>query len=653
MDWRAFKEKAVIFIQRPVFSVSLLVVVLLGFLMRTGNFTQLLIFTAICAIVPVGLALRRTDKMGAQSQLRLKGNRETAAQSFSSQLHYPNSGSPMDSANAGTVVSIFEDILSSSRCSAANSIQRFAALLFAKGRAVQEIDGERLIAESGSGHDSTESTQGIHQGSLHNLSQAESKVPAFRLWSFLQFENSSIFGSKNNKDDAFLGSLRSNSSLEEEDGDVPELEECSSSSGEDEIICITVVESTAAVGSTESKIKENEGLENILEPSVKAANRSGWLEEDENSVDKHQILPLESSMQVECIHNLDRFRPKEDKLELTDAELQDVAGDFYTLEGDVLWHESDIRKLQASKQLKDLNQLPPASKQGEVCEQEYDYSPDDYTIFPYKMQSGVQTVVSLPLDRRVHQANLIKAPENKVDGKFEDRSSASQEIDEDALIDQGLRAMAFGRGKKGEESCRSFATASFREFEECWPELCSHCNTSHYSKDDLRCNLYSYSSRISLKDSSLINFKEPGGLSGCCDQPKPCIAHSRSRSKVLQSDPLLSRDSLMMREQEMDVLWQEYNEDPNRRCTSTNCSLEINQATTQQRVHWRSQSGLLDEYASANAQIENQSSAASNCKACWQAKARGFPRRKYFPGICRVFKELGLKQCIQSSQVKK
>lgn len=663
MEWRGFKERvraALVFIQKFPFATFLLFLVLLLAISNVAGFlTQLAVFVTICEIALVNFGLFQVKKMRPTSEIVLSEIQDIAAQAVV--VH-----TEVSDCSSSDNFSIEQGMKSAVHWF--DWARRFQGLVnwaleLVERQILLDIDEEGLVAGIDlEGCDSAAVTEDIDEGAVLNSSKRETTT---------KIESLEDNNGKSSKDAGLAGdnimNVISNSSHHDGDEtDVPELEECSSS-GEDEVICKTVLESTC-FARTNFKTKEDGGMDiKILEPPSKAAVRPICVDDDANSVDKYQILPPElcgktllgsNTASMQMLESPDSIAKGVNDLAARLDQLTD-AGDFYTLEGDVLWHDTDVRKLQDAKR---LDVFRPTSKRYQVSEpQDHEFSLDDYTIYPCEMQqSQVDTVeLSVPSNARDDQADS-NALDKKVRSVFESteiHGSSKADINEDVLIDQELRAIAFGRLKRGEDPAFVSSTTSFREFEECWPEFGAY---SISLTDPCIGKVHNG------RNSSLLGVKEPEitGTSfvgaGCCDQPRVCIAHSRSRSKILQSDPLLSSESLI-REQEMDVLWQQYDED------SAGKSNVVKQRIKTQGHPAVKQGGMtigekiLDGNLQAATNLspissEDPSSGnASSCvDGCWQVayKTRRFPRRKYFVGICKVLKELGLKQCIQSSKVK-
>ncbi|MCO5580675.1 hypothetical protein L7F22_034545 [Adiantum nelumboides] len=433
-------------------------------------------------------------------------------------------------------------------------------------------------------------------------------------------------------------------------GDVPELEDCSTSSEEEEV-CKQILETNVHASNSPGAVADANAmllLKNVSKAAMMCPS------EDEHSIDKHQILPLEGCKQCKnidiCKVMAARYVPSGcshntcmdgKKLEITDADLQNAASEFFTLEGDELWSETDIKKKSCGA---------GASVVPTTCEfytQEGKLS-QSFSFFPLITSTGAKTFAHAPASSKlVHYVDVKRAQEDS--SSKESMRASAEELNEDVMIDQELRAIASRSGNKGEESnymstAGSFRdyVGSFREFDTFWTD---YDHISERRDDDY--------------------------FVGCCDDhAKPCISHSRSRSKVLQTDPLLSKASLIREQEIMDVLWQEYNED--RRQKNDHLAKQQREIAQKQR----SKLGTVDGSSSITEVLNEGSTAESfnvlqndyvmklnasadpdvhSCrfgydKPCW-AKARGYQRRRHFVGFCRLFREFGLKQCMQSSKV--
>ncbi|MCO5602217.1 hypothetical protein L7F22_056345 [Adiantum nelumboides] len=435
-------------------------------------------------------------------------------------------------------------------------------------------------------------------------------------------------------------------------GDVPELEDCSTSSEEEEV-CKQVLETIVHASNSPGAVVEANAMFQLTNVSKAAMMCPS---EDEHSIDKHQILPLEGCNQCKnidiCKVMAARYVPSGcnhntymdgKNLEITDADLQNSASEFFTLEGDVLWSETDIKKKLSGA---GASVVPTTC---EFCKQEGKIS-QSFAFFPLRTSTGAKTFAHAPASSKlVHYVDLCKRAQEDSSTEESIRAS-SEELNEDVMIDQELRAIASRSGNKGEES-NYMSTAgsfrdymgSFREFDTFWPDY------DHISER-----------------------KEDDYFVGCCDDhAKPCISHSRSRSKVLQTDPLLSKASLIREQEIMDVLWQEYNED--RRQKNNHLGKQQREIAQKQRSKLGTVDGsssisevlnegstaesfnvLQNDYVmklNASADHEVQSCRFGYDKPCWP-KARGYgQRRRHFVGFCRLFREFGLKQCMQSSKV--
>lgn len=441
-----------------------------------------------------------------------------------------------------------------------------------------------------------------------------------------------------------------------EAADVPELEDCSTSSEEEEV-CKSVLETSTHASDTLDEIVLGDTM---LQPTANGIKVS-CAEDDENSIDKHQILPLEACKQCKTV-NSEGFHAFDSsskcvcdtnrglhKLEVTDAELQDAASEFYTLEGDVLWSESDLKKKP------DCRRLDKVQTSCELCKHGmFPVSSESFSIFPSRACTGAKTFAHKPVSSKVvYYVDAMRAQEES--GSEGSVRVSAEDMNEDVIIDQELRAIASRSGNRGEES-NYMSTAgsfrdfmgSFREFDGCWSEY------------------------------SMMGRREDDFVTGCCDDhARPCISHSRSRSKVLQSDPLLSKASLIREQEIMDVLWQEYNEDRRQRYNNVGKLQKDNAHKQRFKAGADSSSSIhevLDEgnpaesiSVQANEYVMKLNNGpeygnydrnnADHCrlgcdKPCWHmAKARSYHRRRHFVGFCRLFRELGLKQCMQSSKV--
>lgn len=638
----------------------LLIVVLLTALYNIMPcfFTEFAIVTVICVVLGTGQIMAAGVKRQTEGCKEMATAQMQIQHEVSSCIRGCNGNGPLVSSWRCCWVQGFQ------------GISRFA-LAFVKSHLLLDIDEEGLMEEFGlkrSGDDESSSNKqdlGAKSEFLKELDSAQGSH------STLSESKESIM-CKHGRSTVVADKYASHSPLncaheEDYETDVPELEDCSTSS-EEEVVCKTVLQTTAlATGAHDKEVSED----NMLQPTTPFIKGAAVCsDEDENSIDKHQILPPEGCNNVYSngFDLVDLFGKCGGssatrgllKLEITDAELQKASGEFYTLEGDVLWSESDRKKQQDGKRLDYVSDdLLTTSKQCELCRHGYEVaSSEDYSIFPCKVQSGVETIVSMPAKSKiVHHVDAKKA--QKEAGRSEKSVGEPAEIrlveemDEDVLIDKELRAIAFRSANKGEDSnymstvgsFRDFV-GSFREFDSCWPEY------------------------------SMVGRREEGIVTGCCDDhARPCISHSRSRSKVLQSDPLLSKASLLREQEIMDVLWQEYNEDMRQRWS--NCGKQQRESAQKQGLKTRGESsggggndGVFNDGYTAGPNPNQDMGPSSvpdyyNCdrnstntcrlgcdKACWHtAKERGYHRRRHFVGICKVLRELGLKQCIQSSKV--
>ncbi|KAI5072898.1 hypothetical protein GOP47_0013004 [Adiantum capillus-veneris] len=431
-------------------------------------------------------------------------------------------------------------------------------------------------------------------------------------------------------------------------GDVPELEDCTTSSEEEEV-CKQVLETNAHAPHS---LDDVVGVDAVLQPTNVSKAAIVWTSEDGHSIDKHQILPLEGCKQCKNIQckdmDADRGRDQK-KLEITDADLQNAASEFYTLEGDVLWSETDMKK--QSRTSAGANSVLPITC--EFCKQEGKRS-HNFSTFPLKSGTGTMKFTRAPppaSSKLIYYVDDVKRAQEDSGSEESVRASADG-LNEDVMIDQELRTIVSRSGNKGEESnymstAGSFRdyVGSFREFDTFWPNY----DISERNEDEF--------------------------FVGCCDDhAKPCISHSRSRSKVLQNDPLLSKASLIREQEIMDVLWQEYNEDRRQKHSiklsnkqqreniaqkqrpklghvdgSNDISEVLNEGSTAESFNVL-QNDYVMKLNGAAADHDAHSCRYGCDKPCWD-KARGYQRRRHFVGLCRLFREFGLKQCMQSSKV--
>lgn len=640
----------------------LLIVVLLTALYNIMPcfFTEFVIVTVLCVVLGTRQIMaagvkRQTERCKEMTTAQLQIQHEV-----SSCIRGCNDNGPLASSWRCCLVQGFQGISRS-------------ALAFVKSQLLLDIDEEGLMEEFGlkrSDNENNSSQQDLGPAKSEFLKELDSAQGSHSTLS----ESKESIMCKHGRSTVVAGKYASyspsNCAHEEEDEmDVPELEDCSTSS-EEEVVCKTVLQTTAlATGAHDKEVSEDNMLQ-LTTPFIKAV--AVCSDEDENSIDKHQILPPEGCNHCNVYCNgfdlVDLFGKCGDgssaarglhKLEITDAELQKASGEFYTLEGDVLWSESDRKKQQDGKRLDYVSDdLLTTSKQFDLCRHGCELaSSEDYSIFPCKVQSGVETIVSMPEKSKiVHHVDARKAQKEAGRSKKSVVELAEirpvEETDEDVLIDKELRAIAFRSANKGEDSnymstvgsFRDFV-GSFREFDSYWPEY------------------------------SMVGRREEDIITGCCDDhARPCISHSRSRSKVLQSDPLLSKASLLREQEIMDVLWQEYNEDMRQRWS--NGGKQQRESAQKQGLKTRGESssggndGVFNDGYTAEPNHNHDTGLSSapdyyNCdrnstntcrlgceKACWHtAKERGYHRRRHFVGICKVLRDLGLKQCIQSSKV--
>jgi hypothetical protein len=240
----------------------------------------------------------------------------------------------------------------------------------------------------------------------------------------------------------------------------------------------------------------------------------------------------------------------------------------------------------------------------------------------------------------VHSVDSVKSQSKQpakpmMAGKGAPVQQVQDEIDEEMIADQRLRAIAFRSANKdtGDESNYMSMPGSFREVEAMWSP----------SAEDGQCMDMEIHNREESNYTSMLN--------GCCDDHgKPCMAHSKSRSKVLQTDPLLSKASLSLREQEiMDILWQEQYNEHRSICFKKGSKTRIECDNSGDECI-----NLQGYDCNGNRHNKNTSLFGCKNKACWHnldKDQRGYHRRRYFIGICRALREIGLKKCLQSSNV--
>ncbi|KAH7420784.1 hypothetical protein KP509_13G022400 [Ceratopteris richardii] len=388
---------------------------------------------------------------------------------------------------------------------------------------------------------------------------------------------------------------------------------------------------------------------------------SAYPNEDEYTVDKHQIHPIEGYRQCEKLLkqgsdaanlksglSICRMSDDLDKFEITDAELQKSASDYYTLEGDVLWSRAETKKHS-----KDGAQ---GSDTCDLCKQvgELSVSVQKLSNFSSERWSETNQHTCIPVNRSSFCCVNAMIAQEETWWADSERSSA-EKMSEDMVIDKELRAIANRSGNKGEESNYMSIAGSFRDYIGSFREL-----------------------DMIWPDEEFTERKEDGYFIGCCDDhAKPCVLHSKSRSKVLQNDPLLSKATLTREQEMMDVLWQEYNEDRKQK-QGNNLNKRTKESSRWQRLKAPLESSGISEVLDAGNGTEclnvHQSSCMMNpnnpmagctsyskglythsprfrCDKPCCRKMRGDSRRRQFIGFCRLFRELGLKQCIQSSKV--
>eukprot|EP00249_Psilotum_nudum_P009469 c21956_g1_i1 orf=240-2300(+) len=377
----------------------------------------------------------------------------------------------------------------------------------------------------------------------------------------------------------------------------------------------------------------------------------------DGTVDKHQIHPqellheeavcLEGHKIEEEIQSVSKDINKkfiwgsEDSLKI-DEDFPIVSPDPYILEKDVSWQENSVEKLEKVKP------NPPTLNQRV---HEDDSSSNNFSMSA-KLDHGTDSSqVTFTLDPAFQDVSVPSF-------SFASRKQFPVKKSADYTLTAKEEDYG-GKDKNAIKGRNSDKDSEFRLFQSATMDLTD-------SNISMKQNTDNHSNTRPLQNSTvdgteLVSVLANPGVSDPNSEMtnRNHLPHSRDCQSII----IVSRPDTLIREQEMDLLWQEYDQKSRRNTNATAEEKEnpetegedVHQATSPTSVYWAQSAEAMQAYADQDQDYQREGAELQKGhntlrRGCWQFRGRRSIRRSL---LCfsRALKRFGLTQCIQSSKV--